>query len=69
MTTPHEPDDVPVDKPVDPQADQNEGLPTNITINVVQPPRSTGFFTSCLQGCGCAVVLLLILAACGSFIR
>jgi hypothetical protein len=42
---------------------------TNIVVNVVPPQRSNGFFSSCLQGCGCLVLVLVILAVFGSFVR
>lgn len=41
----------------------------HIVVNVVPPQRSTGFFGSCLQGCGCLVLIIVILSALGSVIR
>lgn len=34
----------------------------HIVVNVVQPPRPTSFFGSCLEGCGCLFVIGLIIA-------
>lgn len=45
------------------------GTNPNIVVNVVPPQRSVGFFTSCLQGCGCVALVLLALAFIGSFVR
>jgi len=42
---------------------------THIVVNVVPPERSTGFFGSCLQGCGCLIVIIVVLGAIGSFGR
>jgi hypothetical protein len=41
---------------------------THLVVNVVQPPRATGFFGSCMQGCGCLVIVAFVLAAIGSFL-
>lgn len=41
----------------------------HVVVNVVPPQRSIGFFSSCVQGCGCLVLVVLILSAIGSFIR
>ena len=43
--------------------------PTHLVVNVVPPQRSTGFLSSCLQGCGCLVIVMIVLAVIGSFIR
>lgn len=42
---------------------------TNIVVNVVPPERSTGFVGSCLQGCGCLIVIIVVLGALGSLGR
>ena len=42
---------------------------THIVVNVVPPERSTGFFASCLQGCGCLIVIIVVLGAIGSLGR
>ena len=42
---------------------------TNIVVNVVPPERSTGFIGSCLQGCGCLIVIIVVLGALGSLGR
>ena len=42
---------------------------THVTVNIAPPARSQGLFTSCLQGCGCVVLILVALAVIGSFIR
>jgi hypothetical protein len=42
---------------------------TNIVVNVVPPQRSAGFFSSCLQGCGCLVFVVVILGIIGSLSR
>ena len=35
---------------------------THVVVNLVQPPKPTGFFGSCLQGCGCLFVIGIIIA-------
>ncbi|MEY4396424.1 MAG: hypothetical protein RLZZ40_180 [Actinomycetota bacterium] len=42
---------------------------THVTVNIAPSGRSQGFFTSCLQGCGCVVLILVVLAIIGSFVR
>lgn len=42
---------------------------THIVVNVVPPQRSVGFFSSCLQGCGCLVFVVVILGIIGSLSR
>ena len=41
----------------------------HIVVNIAPPERSTGFFSSCLQGCGCLVLVLVIIGLVGSLIR
>jgi hypothetical protein len=41
---------------------------THIVVNVVPPQRSTGLVGSCLQGCGCLVVAVVILGLIGSVV-
>lgn len=42
---------------------------THIVVNVSPPQRSTGFFSSCLQGCGCLALVVVVLAIIGTFSR
>lgn len=39
---------------------------TNIIVNVQPPERRTGALSSCLSGCGCLIVVLLIVSWAGS---
>ncbi|MFM6973675.1 MAG: hypothetical protein ACKOXM_00775 [Agromyces sp.] len=45
-----------------------EGTP-HIVVNVVPPQRSSGFLSSCFQGCGCILIILVVLGIIGSFPR
>ncbi|MFM2411847.1 MAG: hypothetical protein RLZZ587_180 [Actinomycetota bacterium] len=40
----------------------------NIVVNVVPPQRSSGFFSSCFQGCGCLVIIVVVFSIIGSLI-
>ncbi|MFM6968188.1 MAG: hypothetical protein ACKOWN_04580 [Microbacteriaceae bacterium] len=42
---------------------------THVTVNMIPPARSTGFLSSCLQGCGCLVVVVVVLGLLGSLVR
>lgn len=76
---PQEPADVPPEQPGEPtEITLRDGESvsfsapdgtSNIIVNVAPPQRSTGFFASCLQGCGCLVLVLVILGIAGSLIR
>ncbi len=40
----------------------------HIVVNVVPPQRSSGFFGSCFQGCGCLLIILVVFSIIGSLI-
>lgn len=42
---------------------------THIVVNVAPPQRSTGFFSSCFQGCGCLLLIIVALSIVGAFAR